>query len=198
MSEKESFDKRYESGITPWELERPDSNLIEVIKNKKIHPCKALDIGCGTGSNAVWLAQNGFDIHGTDFSELAIEKAEKKAGKENLNIPFIVKDFLTKDLIGSDFEFIFDRGCFHSIEQAEDRRVFARNVSCHLKEEGLWFSLIGNADAGPRKEGPPVRSALDIVLAVEPYFEILSLVSDRFDSKREEPARCWKCLMKKR
>lgn len=198
MSKKEMFDERYKTGDTPWELERPDSNLMELIKNENILPCKTLEIGCGTGSNAIWLARNDFDVTGIDFSSLAIEKASTKSQKQGVEIQFLVKDFFEPAKGESDFEFIFDRGCFHSFDEKEERITFAKNVSLHLKEGGQWFSLLGNADAGPRDEGPPMRSAMDIVTAIEPYFEILFLVSGRFDSSREKPARCWKCLMKKR
>ena len=198
MSKKEMFDERYKAGKTPWELERPDSHLIELVKNENILPCKTLEIGCGTGSNAIWLARNKFDVTGIDFSSLAIEKASAKSQKQGVEIQFFVKDFFEPAKGESDFEFIFDRGCFHSFEEKDDRKIFAKNVSRHLKEGGRWFSIIGNADDGPRNEGPPMRSALDIVTAVEPFFEISSLVSGRFDSSREKPARCWKSLMKKR
>jgi len=198
MSKKEMFDERYKTGNTPWELERPDSNLIEFVKNENILPCKTLEIGCGTGSNAIWLAQNKFDVTGIDFSSLAIEKAKVKSQKQGVEIQFHVKDFFEPPKGEIHFEFIFDRGCFHSFEDKEDRLTFAENVSRHLKEGGQWYSIIGNADDGPRDEGPPMRSALDIVTAVEPFFEILFLVSGRFDSNREKPARCWKSLMRKR
>jgi 2-polyprenyl-3-methyl-5-hydroxy-6-metoxy-1,4-benzoquinol methylase len=198
MSKKEMFDERYKTGNTPWELERPDSNLIEMIKKENIPPCKTLEVGCGTGSNAIWLAQNKFDVTGIDFSSLAIEKAKTKSQKQGVEIQFLVKDFFEPAKGEADFDLIFDRGCFHSFEEKEDRITFAENVSLHLKEGGRWFSIIGNADAGPRDTGPPRRSALDIITAVEPCFEIVFLVSGRFDSSREKPARCWKCLMRKR
>ena len=202
MSKKEMFDERYKAGNTPWELERPDSNLIEIVKKENILPCKTLEIGCGTGSNAIWLAQNKFEVTGIDFSSLAIEKAKVKSQKQRVEIQFFIKDFFEQEpgqkKGETDFEFIFDRGCFHSFEDKEDRKTFAENVSLHLKEGGRWFSIIGNADDGARNEGPPMRSALDIVSAIEPFFEISSLVSGRFDSSREKPAKCWKSLMKKR
>jgi len=172
--------------------------ISDVVKKENIKPCKALEIGCGTGSNAIWLAQNGFDVTGIDFSPLAIEKAKEKSREKGVEILFFVKDFLKHEGKSADVEFIFDRGCFHSFETKDDRNTFAKNASYHLKEQGCWFSLSGSADDLPRDTGPPMRSALDIVTAVEPYFEILFLVSARFDSSRENPARCWKCLMRKR
>ena len=198
MAKKEMFEERYKTGVTPWELARPDSNLIDVVKKENIKPCKALEIGCGTGSNAIWLAQNGFDVTGFDFSPLAIEKAKEKSREKGVEILFFVKDFLKHEGKSADVEFIFDRGCFHSFETKDDRNTFAKNASYNLKEQGCWLSLLGSADDLPRDTGPPMRSALDIVTAVEPYFEILFLVSARFDSSRENPARCWKCLMRKR
>ena len=196
---KEMFEERYKTGNTPWELERPDSNLMEIVKQKNnIQPCKTLEIGCGSGSNAIWLAQNEFNVTGIDFSSLAIEKAKAKSLKQGVDIHFLVKDFFEPGKGESDFELIFDRGCFHSFDEKDDRKTFARNVSLHLKQGGQWLSILGNADDDPRDGGPPMRTALDIVSAAEPYFEIIFLVSGRFDSSREKPARCWKCLMKKR
>ncbi len=198
MTKKESFEERYQSGTTPWELNRPDSHLVRIIEKESIKPCRTLDIGCGTGSNAIWLHNRGFEVTGVDFSSLAIEKAREKAKKEGAKIQFLIKDFLLGKKPDPEFGFIFDRGCFHSFDDKKDLKTFAKNAALHLKTGGLWFSILGNADAPPRDEGPPMRSALDIVTAVEPFFEILSLVADRFDSNREKPVLCWLCLMKKR
>ncbi|MFA5905499.1 MAG: class I SAM-dependent methyltransferase [Desulfobacula sp.] len=198
MTRKQSFEERYQSGTTPWELNRPDSHLIRIIEKEIVKPCRVLEIGCGTGSNAVFLHTRGFDVTAADFSSLAVEKAKEKARQERTDIKFLIKDFLLEKKAQPEFDFIFDRGCFHSFSDKKDRKTFAKNAARHLKPEGVWFSILGNADDPPRDEGPPMRSALDIVTAVEPFFEILSLVSDRFDSKRETPARCWLCLMRKR
>jgi hypothetical protein len=67
-----------------------------------------------------------------------------------------------------------------------------------LAENGLWLSLIGNADEQHLAEGPPTRTARDIVGAVEQNFEILSLVSSHFEAHLPAPPRAWVCLMRKR
>jgi len=193
---KERFNNFYETEYTPWELNRPDSNLVSFIKSIPILPCRVLEIGCGTGSNAIWLSQSGFDVSAADFSSLAIERARKKALAAGADIRFYEKDFLS-DRIG-DFDFLFDRGCFHSFDSREERKNFVQRAHAHLNEKGYWLSFLGNADAPDREEGPPVRSAMDIVQAVEPYFEILFLESGMFDSELEKSARCWNCLMQKR
>lgn len=80
----------------------------------------------------------------------------------------------------------------------EERKMFAENVAAHLEKDGLWLSIIGNADEQRVGPGPPQRTARDIVNSVEPYFEILSLVSSHFGSNRPNPPRAWVCLMRKR
>ncbi len=62
------WNERYLTGDLPWDTGRHDSNLERIITEYCIAPCHALDIGCGHGSNAIWLAQQGFDVDATDPS----------------------------------------------------------------------------------------------------------------------------------
>jgi SAM-dependent methyltransferase len=198
MTVNDRFKERYKSGDTPWDVGKPDFNLIEVVTQNPIPGCSVLEVGCGTGDNSIWLAQNGFEVKGIDASDIAINKAIQKAREANAKCDFIVADFLKADIYGAPFGFVFDRGCFHSFDSAKDRKNFAQKVAAHLEEAGLWLTLVGNADEDRQGEGPPQRSAGDIVSAVEPCFEILSLQSSHFESNFPEPPRAWRCLMKKR
>ena len=198
MTMKDRFRERYKSGDTPWDIGKPDFNLLEVVAGKPISSCKALDIGCGTGDNAIWLAQNGFQVTGTDASNIALEKAREKASKGNVKCDFILADFPNSKIEGAPFRFVFDRGCFHAFTSGKDRNTFAKNVAAHLEEGGLWLTLVGNADEDRQGPGPPQRTAGDIVLAVEPYFEILLLMSSHFGSNHLNAPSAWRCLMQKR
>jgi SAM-dependent methyltransferase len=198
MTTEDRFQGRYEAHDTPWDIGQPDFNLIETVTKTPIKPCNAVDIGCGTGDNAVWLSQQGFHVVGIDTSAVAIEKAKHKASQSHAKCGFIVSNFLTSKVEGRPFGFAFDRGCFHALESDQERKSFAENVNRHLQRDGLWLSLIGNADEQRNTPGPPQRSARDIINAVEPYFEILSLVSGHFGSNRPDPPRAWVCLMWKR
>jgi cyclopropane fatty-acyl-phospholipid synthase-like methyltransferase len=195
---EERYRERYKSGDTPWDVGQPDFNLIEVVTKKPIPGCKVLDIGCGTGDNSIWLARNGFQIIGTDTSQMALKKAKEKSSKANVECDFKLVDFIKNKIEGAPFGFVFDRGCFHSFSSENDRRRFAKNVATHLEKSGLWLTIVGNADEHRHDPGPPQRSAGDIVFAVEPYFEILSLTSSHFGSNRPNPPRAWRCLMQKR
>jgi len=198
MGEENRFKQRYQAGDTPWDIGRPDSNLIQTIAKVPIKCCKALDIGCGTGDNSIWLYQQGFQVVGVDTSEIAIEKAREKASKANAKCTFGVSDILKSDIEGAPFGFVFDRGFFHILGLDRERETFAEKVKDHLDKDGLWLSLLGNADEQRSGKGPPQRTARDIVNAVEPVFKILSLVSGAFGSNHPDPPRAWVCLMKKR
>jgi SAM-dependent methyltransferase len=167
MSDKERWEERYRTGDTPWDIGRPDFNLIDMVTKRPIPGCKALEIGCGAGSNAVWLAQQDFEVTATDVSELAIQKAGERASDAGVDCTFLVADFLNDKVSGAPFGFVFDRGCFHSFDSDEERKQLAENVGWHLEKDGLWLSLIGSTDGPPREVGPPQRSARDIVIAVE-------------------------------
>ena len=132
------------------------------------------------------------------FPTMALEKAKAKASKANVKCEFMLIDFLRNKIEGIQFGFIFDRGCFHSFSSEDDRKKFAKNAAIHLEKVGLWLTIVGNADEDRQGPGPPQRTAKDIVVAVEPYFEILSLKSSYFGSNRPNPPRAWRCLMRKR
>lgn len=198
MTREERFRQRYESGDTPWDIGKPDVNLMQTVTALPLTACRALDIGCGTGDNSIWLAQHNFEVTGVDASEIAIGKAKEKALQAGVDCAFVVMDFLTGNLAGAPFGFAFDRGCFHSFNSDDERRKFAAHVAAHLGEEGLWLTLAGSADETRPGPGPPRRSAGDIVHAVEASFEILSLTSGHFGSNRPDPPRAWVCLMRKR
>lgn len=198
MAEENIFKQRYQSGNTPWDIGKPDSNLIQAVAAVPIKPCSALDIGCGTGDNAMWLSKQGFRVVGVDTSEIAIEKALEKASKANVKCTFEAASILESPIEGRPFGFAFDRGFFHTLGSDKEREAFAKTVKDHLEKDGLWLNLLGNADEQRNGPGPPQRTARDIVNAAEFHFEILSLVSGAFGSNRPNPPRAWICLMRKR
>ncbi len=198
MTVEERYRERYKSGDTPWEAGKPDFNLIEIVTKNPIQSCKVLDIGCGTGDNCIWLAQNGFQVVGIDTSDEAIEKAKEKASKTKVECDFMIANFHKSKIQAAPFGFVLDRGCFHSFNSKDDRRQFAQNAANHLDNAGIWLTIVGNADEDRQGPGPPQWTAGEIILAVEPYFEILLLQSSHFGSNRPNPPRAWRCLLRKR
>ncbi len=196
--EENRFVKRYKEGEIPWYTGRADYNLINCIDNYLILKCKTLELGCGTGDNAVWLSQQGFEVSAFDLSEIAINQAKGKAIEMGVNVNFFVVDFFKDKIKGAPFEFIFDRGVFHSFDEENERNKFAESVAEHLESNGLWLSLIGSADETREGHGPPRRSLYNVISAVEPYFKILSIKAGTFDSLDKIPPKIWICLLQKR
>ncbi len=192
------FHERYKSGNTPWEIHRADRNLINMVHNTPIDPCRVIDIGCGTGNNVIWLHEQGFAAVGIDHTGIAIERAREKARQEKADCKFYVLDFLANSIPGAPYDFAFDRGCFHHFLEFDKLEQCAEKVADVLIDGGLWLTLTGSADETRKGPGPPQLSARQIVNAAEPYFEILSLVANHFDTDQVVPARNWVSLMRKR
>jgi methyl halide transferase len=190
-----SWNDLYASGEPlPWDTGRPDPVLIEVIESHRIAAGRALEVGCGTGTNAIYLAQHGFEVVGVDISPLAVEKARTRAGGR---CRFETVDFLNEAPPGGPFQFVFDRGCFHTFDEDDERARFAQNVAAALVNGGVWLSLIGSTEGPPRESGPPRRSAREVINAIEPSLEIVRFHSAEFGVS-EEQLKAWVCLSRKR
>ena len=190
-----SWNDSYASGDPlPWDSGMPDPMLVDMIESAAIAPGRTLEVGCGTGTNAIYLARRGFEVVGVDISPLAIEKARANARD---CCRFEAIDFLSDAPPGGPFQFVFDRGCFHTFDAEHDRARFAQNVAAALVDGGVWLSLIGSTEGPPRDAGPPRRSARDVMNAIEPSFEILQFRSGEFGVFGEQ-LKAWLCLSRKR
>jgi methyl halide transferase len=190
-----SWNDSYASGEPlPWDTGTPDPMLIETIASRGIAPGRTLEIGCGTGTDAIYPAQHRFEVVGIDISPLAIENARAKARG---CCRFETVDFLNESPPGGPFQFVFDRGCFHAFDEDHERAQFAQNVAALLIVGGVWLSLIGSTEGPRRDAGPPRRSAREVMNAIEPALEILQLRSGEFGVCGEQQ-KAWLCLSRKR
>ena len=189
------WNERYASGEPlPWDSGTPDPMLVALIESGAIAPGRTLEVGCGTGTNSIYLAERGFDVVGVDIAPLAVEQARAKA---HGRCRFEAADFLNDPPPVPPFDFVFDRGCFHTFDEDHERARFAHNVAAALVDGGLWLSLIGSTEGAPREVGPPRRSARDVMNAIEPSLEILQFRSGEF-GVCEEQLKAWVCLSRKR
>jgi 2-polyprenyl-3-methyl-5-hydroxy-6-metoxy-1,4-benzoquinol methylase len=198
MTDLSRWELRYRDGDLPWDTGRPDSELMDLVRKGGVTAGRAIDIGCGTGTNALWLAQRGFDVLGVDISETAVEMARQKALERGIECRFEVVDVLNDTMSGQTFDFVFDMGCFHTFEAAEEQDRFAARMAELLPPGQLWLSIVGSTDGPGRDHGPPRRSARELIAAVEPYFEVESLISFWFDAELPSPARAWRLQLRRR
>jgi SAM-dependent methyltransferase len=196
---QQDWNARYAEGNLPWDTGATDEHLVASVRTGAVTPGRTLEVGCGTGTNALWLAAQGFDVLGVDLSPLAIDKARAKAAATSAErCRFDVLDFLVAEPAGGPFDFVFDRGCFHVFDDSAVRAQFAARVAALLAPGGQWLSLIGSTEGPPRDSGPPRRTAGEVMAAMEPVVEVVELRSIYFEALIESPAKAWLCRARRR
>lgn len=113
---KETLERIYREGNTPWDMGKPYKQLVDYANENS--PCRALDVGCGTGTDAIFLAQNGYDVSAVDISEEAVKIAKSKAQKAGVSADFKAGNVLDTSFEDETFDFINDSGCFHSLQKS--------------------------------------------------------------------------------
>jgi SAM-dependent methyltransferase len=134
-----------------WEIGRPQRFLVDVAAAGGITG-SVLDIGCGTGENALYLAERGHEAWGVDLSAVAIERAMVKAHARRLPVVFLAGDALDAEEIGRTFDTLIDSGCFHTLNDA-DRSRYAASVRA-LSESGARLHIACFSEAEPAGWGP--------------------------------------------
>jgi cyclopropane fatty-acyl-phospholipid synthase-like methyltransferase len=144
------FDSAYR-GTPPWDIGRPQKEFIELVRTKEITG-SVLDIGCGSGENALFFAQEGFLVWGIDSSPLAIQKAQEKSQQRGLPAHFQVLNALELTRLNRTFNTATDSGLFHTLSD-EDRPLFVKSLAAVLSPRGTYFMLCFS-DQEPPGYGP--------------------------------------------
>jgi SAM-dependent methyltransferase len=188
MSDVTRWEERYAKGDTPWETGRPSSELQRAVAEIPIRPCRVLELGCGMGANAVWLAQQGFEVTALDLSASAIERARQRADEAGVSVRFLVADVLNPppELTGP-FDCFFDRGCYHVVRR-EDPQAYVQTLRRLTRSDTLGLVLAGNARE-PHEPGPPVVGEEQIRQELGALFEIVQLREFRFDQSQIDSNR---------
>src|SRR5258706_5281490 len=118
------FEWAYLSGEPPWDIGRPQPAVVRLAERGVISG-DVIDIGCGTGENAVYLASRGLAVVGVDAAPTAIERAQEKARLRASAATFVVADALALEGLGRLFDTAIDCGLFHTFSNA-DRILFER------------------------------------------------------------------------
>ena len=135
-------------------------------------------------------------VVGVDISGVAIADATAQQGE--LDCEFHRIDVLADPIPGGPFGTVFDYGCFHVFDEDEHRALLVRKIAEALEPGGLWIAVIGSTDGPPRDMGPPRRSARDVVLAMEPWFEILELVRGVIQPDEDPIRPTWELVARRR
>jgi len=120
---------RWDTGLTPP----------EVVSFTGSHsPGRVLDLGCGTGTNSIYLAKHGWQVTGVDFVQTAVQGARRKAAHAGVSIDFICADVTRLLGVQGPFDLILDIGCLHSLP-VEKRDGYYANLNALLGEDGFFL-----------------------------------------------------------
>ncbi len=177
----------------PWVYKTMDRDLRDSLKRYNIKDGTFLDIGTGTGHQAVELANIGFEVTATDLVPIAYEKAKNST----VNVEFLQDDILNTSLQKS-FDYIFDRGCFHSFG-ASDRQVYLGQVSKLLKTEGVLFLKCFGKES-TSEYGPAAFSEEELLKLFGEHFEIQEVKHTIYerDNVKDTAANAIFAVMKKK
>jgi ubiquinone/menaquinone biosynthesis C-methylase UbiE len=192
----QTWDTIYKTQDTPWDMEEPDEYLLNLVTHGVIKPCKALDIGCGTGNEVIFLAKQGFNAVGVDISTLAVNIARRKATEENVRCHFYVGDALhLPNLLKERFEFVLDRACFHFVDP-RDRKRYISSVKNVMADNAKFLLIASSSDYDVNISGPYKFSKSDLTSIFGRDFRILRMEIATLKPHRLRP-KPYFCLMVK-
>lgn len=144
----------YLVGFTPWDTGRVSAELIELVDGDQALPTgRALDIGCGTGTQSVYLARAGWEVTGIDAVEKPLQQAQARAAAAGVTVRWIRGDVTRLPELGltPGYSLLFDRGCFHGLSTRQ-QAAYAAGVG-ELAQPGTTLLMMAfarnNVPVGP-------------------------------------------------
>ncbi|MFN7813483.1 MAG: class I SAM-dependent methyltransferase [Planctomycetia bacterium] len=172
----ERFTAAYAAARQPWDIGRPQAAFVAAAENI----CgRVLDIGCGTGDLAIWLAEQGRTVTGVDFLAVPLARAREKAAALGVQANFLQMDARAVGTLPERFDAVTDCGLFHSFDDV-GRAAYVQALTV-LLEPGGRLCLLCFADAEPGTHGPRRVSQQEIRAAFAAGWVIESIEPARFE-----------------
>lgn len=173
------FNESYRA-VPPWDIGHAQAEFVALADEGRIRG-RVLDVGCGTGENALFFAGRSLEVWGLDAAPLAIEKAKAKATDRGLGATFVLGDALNLESLGKKFDTVTDSGLFHVFTD-DERTLFVKSLKTALKSGGTYFMLCFS-DKEPAGWGGPRRvSEKEIRETFKKGWEIDWIREARFES----------------
>lgn len=186
------FESAYRSGTPPWDIGRPQPEVVALAEAGELVG-NVLDVGCGTGEHALYLAALGKRVMGVDASPSAIARAQAKAAERGLAVPFQVADALRLGRLHRRFETVLDVGLFHVFGD-EERRPYAESL-CEVLSPGGKLHVLCFSDEEPPGPGPRRVQEYDLRATFRSLFAMVDVRPALFERLGAEPAKAWRATL---
>jgi SAM-dependent methyltransferase len=123
----------------PFFAAKPDENLVSYLDRGVLRAGRALDLGCGPGRNAIYLASRGFDVDAVDISPAAVGWAEDRARESGAHVRFHCADIFSAQLPPGRYDLVYDSGCLHHLPP--HRRVSYLQLLDRVLSPGAHFAV---------------------------------------------------------
>lgn len=191
-----TFERRYQEGLPPWEIGRPQSWVVELF-DQEAFAGEILDVGCGTGENALFLSSRGLSVTGVDFSRTAIEMAQEKAVQRRASTRFRVGNALHLALLNRKFDTVLDSALFHVFTDKE-RPLYAESLASILRPGGVAY-VVCFSEKEPEGWGPRRVTQLEIRRTFQKRFDPILIQRAQYETHlRAEPVRAWLACLQRR
>ena len=178
----------------PWFNPDLDLDLQQALSQLNINSGTILDLGTGPGTQAIALAERGFQVTATDISETAIHQAEQTAKQNKMNISWQQDDIINSKL-NQTFDFVFDRGCFH-VFSPEQRQDYVRIVHKLLNDQGYLF-IKCFSHLQPGEQGPHRFTPEQINDIFSKHFQILNIKQTVYQGTLTPLPKALFCILQK-
>lgn len=184
------FEAAYRAGTPPWDIGRPQAEIVRLEEAGGIVG-DVIDLGCGTGEHALYLAGRGHRVLGVDGSPSAIAAAEEKARARGIPAAFRVADALKLRAVHRRFETAIDVGLFHTFTN-DERRLYRDSV-CEVLAAGSTLHILCFSDEEPPGEGPRRVTEYEIRSAFRGVFALIGEVRPALFERNDPrgPAKAW-------
>lgn len=124
----------------PFFVQAPDESLVRWFDDTGVRPARVLDLGCGHGRNAIWLARQGCEVVAVDHAPAALDWAREAAAEAGVTVDWTCRSVFELEVAPASFDLVYDSGCFHHL--APHRRAGHVQRVVSALEPGGWFGLV--------------------------------------------------------
>ncbi len=190
------WDVIYREGTPPWETGIPSSELQRVFEEGLVPRGTALEIGCGTGCDAIVMVRQGMEVTAVDNAPTAIERARVRAEQEDSLPRFVLGDIFEFAQTAGQFDFVYDAGFYHYIRMTQLDKYL--DVLWRVTKPGSLFLTLAGAPGETSPGSPPQVTKRQLNNELGRLFEVVRLDQFRWPSPASPSGfPAWSCFMKR-